>query len=115
MHGNELVHDAAGHAGEFVLGLLAQQRLFDRINCLAGGGFDQGGGADFQRGAAGQAAAQRHGGMQQHVQPAGIDARAPESRRGRRAGNCDHFGWPGLTGAERSIDRRLDTWSVSRM
>ena len=44
------------------------------INFLAGRGFDQGGGADFQRGAAAQSAAQRHGGMQQNIQPAGIDA-----------------------------------------
>ena len=30
--GDELVHDAAGHAGEFMLGLLAKQRFFHGIN-----------------------------------------------------------------------------------
>ena len=74
MHGNELVHDAARHAGEFVLGLLAEQRLFHRIEFLAGDGFQQRGGGDFQRGAAGKSAAQRHGGMQPARRAAGIEA-----------------------------------------
>ncbi len=38
-----------------------------------------GGGGDFQRGAAGKAAAQRHGGMQQHVETAGVEAAREEA------------------------------------
>ena len=59
--GNELVHDAAGDAGKFVLGFLAEQRLFDRVHFFAGDGFQQGGRADFERRAAGKPAAQRDG------------------------------------------------------
>ena len=79
--GNELVHDAARHSGKFVLGLLAKQRLFDRIEFFAGDGFEQRGGGDFQGGAAGQTAAQRHGRMNQRVEAAGIQCRGRESRR----------------------------------
>jgi hypothetical protein len=72
--GNELVHDAARNTGKFMLGLLTQQRLFNGIHFFAGDGFQQRRGADLERGTAGKSAAQRHGRMQQHVQPAGIDA-----------------------------------------
>ena len=56
--GNELVHDAAGHPGEFVLRLLAEERFFNRVNFLAGDGFEQVAVADLQCGAAGQSAAE---------------------------------------------------------
>ena len=79
--GNELVHDAAGHAGEFMFGLLAEQRLFNRINLFAGDDFEQGGGGHFERGAAGQAATQRDGRVQQHVKTQGSFRRAAESPR----------------------------------
>ena len=59
--GNELVHDPAGNSGKFVLGFLAQQRLFNGIHFFAGNGFKQCRGADFKRGAAGKTAAQRDG------------------------------------------------------
>ena len=57
--GGELVHDPARHAGKVVFGLLTQQRLLNRVERLAGHRFEQGGGGDFQRGAAGQPAAVR--------------------------------------------------------
>jgi hypothetical protein len=77
--GNELVHDAARHAGKFVFGLLAQESLLDRVQFLSRDGFEQSRGGDFQRGAAGQAAAQRHGRVQQHVQSAGVEAARRET------------------------------------
>jgi hypothetical protein len=52
---------------------------FSTGSIFAGDGFDQGRRADFQRGAAGQTAAQRHGRMQQHVQPARIEAARRET------------------------------------
>ena len=72
--GNELVHDAARHAGEFVLGLLAQQRLFDRIQFPAGDDFEQGGHGHFEGGAAGKTTAQRHGRVNQRIETAGIQS-----------------------------------------
>ena len=72
--GNELVHDAAGNPGKFVLGLLAKQRLFNGIQFFPGDGFEQRCGADFERGTAGKPAAQRDCRVQQHVESAGIDA-----------------------------------------
>jgi len=71
---NELVHDATRHAGEFVFGLLAKQRLFDGIKLLAGGGFQQGSRTHLQRGAAGQTTSEWDGRMQQHIESGGLDA-----------------------------------------
>ena len=59
--GNELIHDAAGDTGKFVLGLLAEQRLLDRLQLFAGDGFKQRRGADFEGRAAGKPAAERNG------------------------------------------------------
>ncbi len=73
-HGNKLVHDAAGHAGEFVFGLLAEQRLLDGIQLPAGGGLQQGGHTHLQGGAAGQPAAERDGRVQQNIQSGGPNA-----------------------------------------
>ena len=61
MDGNKLVHDAAGNAGKLVLGLLAEQRLFNGIHFFAGDDFKQGGGANFKCCAAGKPATQRDG------------------------------------------------------
>src|SRR3712207_8794594 len=38
----ELIHDAAGHAGEVVFRLLAEQRLVQRLQPDAGQGLDEG-------------------------------------------------------------------------
>ena len=80
--GNELVHDAAGDSGKFVLGLLREKRLFDGINLFCGRGFNQRGGADFKRGAAAQSAAKRHGGHEGDVEGGDLHAAILES--------CEH-------------------------
>ncbi len=77
--GNELVHDAARHSGIFVLGLLAKQRLFNRIKFFAGDGFEQRGGGHFKGCAAGQTAAERHGRVNHRIEAAGIQSAGEES------------------------------------
>ena len=72
--GNELVHDAARHAGVFVLGLLTKQHLFHRIKLPAGDDFEQGGHGHFERSTAGKAATHRHGRVNQRVEAAGIQS-----------------------------------------
>ena len=77
--GNELVHDAAGDSGEFMLGLLREKSLLDGINLFCGRGFNQRGGADFKRGAAAQSAAKRHGGHEGDIQGGNLHAVILES------------------------------------
>ena len=77
--GNKLVHDTAGHSGKIVLRLLAKQRLFHRIESGSRDRFQQRGGANLERGTAAQATAQRHGGMQEHVETARLDAALQEA------------------------------------
>ena len=77
--GGELVHDAARHAGKVVFGPLAQQRLLNRVERLAGHRFEQGGGGDLQRGAAGEPAAIRQGGFDDRVEAADFFPKLLES------------------------------------
>ena len=56
----ELVHDAAGHAGELMLGPLAQQGLGLRLERRASHRFDERGGGDLQCGTARKSASDRH-------------------------------------------------------
>src|SRR4030095_9872323 len=57
---SELVHNAAGHAGEVVLGALTEQGLLNRVELLACDRFNQCRGGDFKGGATGESAANRH-------------------------------------------------------
>jgi len=66
--GNKLVHDAARHPGEIMFGLLREQDFFNGVNVPASRGFNQSGCANFKRGAAAQAAAQRHGGHEGDIE-----------------------------------------------
>lgn len=50
--GSELVHDAAGNAGEFLFGLLAEQGFIFRVDGDAEDAFDEGGGGDLDGGGA---------------------------------------------------------------
>ncbi len=54
-----------------MLGLSGKAAL-SRVERVAGDRFDERGGSDFQRGAAGKPAAERHGGGDQHFQRPGI-------------------------------------------
>ena len=71
---DELVHDTTRDPCEVVLGLLAEQRFLDGIKSRARDRFEQCRGADFESGAAAQAATQRHGGMKKHVETSWLDA-----------------------------------------
>ena len=86
-HGDELVHDAAGHAGVVVLGLLAEQRFVHRVELLARDGFQQGGGGRLPapRCWTGRPPAGRWSESRRQTRPA--SRRAPGSRRSRRPGS----------------------------
>lgn len=55
--GDELVHDAAGHAGVFVFGFLAEQCLADGVEFEVGECFAEGGGGDLEGGGGGESCA----------------------------------------------------------
>lgn len=56
-----------------MLSLLTEKRFFDGIKSPACDRFEQGRGTDFERSAAAQATAQRHGGMQEYVEAPWLD------------------------------------------
>lgn len=58
-HGDELVHDAAGDAGELVLGESAGVGLVVGVEVLGGGEFGECGEGDFERGRGGEPRAER--------------------------------------------------------
>ena len=80
-----MVHDPARHAGEVVFGLLAEQGLFEWLEWRGDHGFEQGGGGDFQRGAAGEPAAVREGGFDD-----GVEAHHPLATRLEAGDNAAH-------------------------
>ena len=75
----ELIHDAAGHPGELVFRALAEQRLFHGIEDVPGHGFEQSGGGYFQSRAAGKAAAQRHGRIQESLEAVDLNSESLKS------------------------------------
>ena len=79
--GDELVHDAAAHADELVLGALAGQRERGAIHRDAGE-IEQGvAGRDFQRRRGAEAGADRHLAVDQQVRPDQPMARSAQHHR----------------------------------
>ena len=67
MTGDELVHDAATHADEVVLGALAGEGERRQVDGDARGGEEGIAGRDLQRGGGGEAGAERHIAVDEHV------------------------------------------------
>ncbi len=70
-YGGALVHNAAGHAGEVVFRLLAEQRLLEGIKRFVGHRLQECSGGHLKRGATGQAAARRNVGGDDGLEGAG--------------------------------------------
>ena len=98
-HRCKLVHDAARHAGEFVLGFLAEQSLFDGFKRRARHRFEQRGRGDFERRAAGQARRRSARWIRSRPEIRAAACRARRSRRSRqRRSSTSGRAWHGVGG-----------------
>ena len=62
-----------------MFGFLTKEGLFNGVEGFSGDGFEQGGGGDFERGAAGESASEGDGGMDESVEPARVVAASQEA------------------------------------